>query len=78
VLLGMVIMIGALTQMRLGNAAVEDLAHVIGMNRLRAAYVELDPGIERYLVTSPTAMTPASGRPTTTSWAQPDLAAVRE
>jgi hypothetical protein len=33
----MVIMIGALTQMRLGNAAVEDLAHVIGMNRLRAA-----------------------------------------
>jgi hypothetical protein len=52
VLLGMVIMIGTLTQMRLGNAAIEDLAHVIGMNRLRAAYVELDPGIERYLVTS--------------------------
>ena len=52
VLLGMVIMIGALTQMRLGNAAFEDLGHVIGMNRLRAAYVELDPGIERYLVTS--------------------------
>ena len=25
---------------------------MIGMNRLRAAYVELDPGIERYLVTS--------------------------
>jgi hypothetical protein len=52
VLLGMVIMIGALTQVRLGNAAFEDLGHVIGMNRLRAAYVELDPGIERYLVTS--------------------------
>jgi hypothetical protein len=52
VLLGMVIMIGTLTQMRLGNAAIEDLAHVIGMNRLRAAYLELDPGIERYLVTS--------------------------
>jgi hypothetical protein len=52
VLLGMVIMIGALTQVRLGNAAFEDLAHVIGMNRLRAAYVELDPGIERYFVTS--------------------------
>jgi hypothetical protein len=29
VLLGMVLMIGALTQMRLGNAAFEDLAHVI-------------------------------------------------
>src|SRR4029453_7787890 len=52
VLLGMVLMIGALTQMRLGNAAIEDLAHVIGMNRLRAAYVELDSGIGRYLVTS--------------------------
>jgi len=52
VLLGMVIMIGALTQVRLGNAAFEDLAHVIGMNRLRAAYVELDPSIERYFVTS--------------------------
>jgi hypothetical protein len=52
VLLGMVVMVGLLTQVRLGNAAIEDLAHVIGMNRLRAAYVELDPGIERYLVTS--------------------------
>jgi hypothetical protein len=52
VLIGMVLMIGTLTQMRLGNAAIEDLAHVIGMNRLRAAYVQLDPGIERYLVTS--------------------------
>jgi hypothetical protein len=52
VLLGMVILIGTLTQVRLGNAAFEDLAHVIGINRLRAAYVELDPGIERYFVTS--------------------------
>jgi hypothetical protein len=49
VLLGMVILIGALTQVRLGNAAFEDLGHVIGM---RAAYVELDPGVERYFVTS--------------------------
>jgi hypothetical protein len=48
----MVVMVGTLTQMRVGNANIEDLAHVIGMNRLRAAYVELDPGIERYLVTS--------------------------
>jgi hypothetical protein len=52
VLLAMVLMIGALTQVRLGNAAFEDLGHVIGMNRLRAAYVELDPGVERYFVTS--------------------------
>jgi hypothetical protein len=53
VLLGLVIMVGTLTQARLHNAAIEDLAHVIGMNRLRAAYVELDSDIERYLVTSP-------------------------
>jgi hypothetical protein len=52
VLLAMVVMIGTMTQMRLYNASIEDLAHVIGMNRLRAAYLELDPGIERYLVTS--------------------------
>ncbi|HEY3116776.1 MAG TPA: hypothetical protein VGK54_08545 [Chloroflexota bacterium] len=52
VLLGMVVIVGILTQMRVGNAAIEDLAHVVGMNRLRAAYVELDPAIARYLVTS--------------------------
>src|SRR5438067_3045021 len=52
VLLGMLVVIGALTQMRVGNAAIEDLGHVIGMNRLRAAYLELDPAIERFLVTS--------------------------
>jgi len=52
VLLGALVVIGTLTQMRVGNASVEDLAHVIGMNRLRAGYVEIDPGIERFLVTS--------------------------
>ena len=51
VLLGLLVVIGTLTQMRVGNASVEDLAHVIGMNRLRAGYVEIDPGIERFLVT---------------------------
>lgn len=52
VILGALVVIGTLTQMRIGSASVEDLAHVIGMNRLRAGYVELDPGIQRYLVTS--------------------------
>jgi hypothetical protein len=52
VLLGALVVIGTLTQMRVGNASVEDLAHVIGMNRLRAGYVEMDPAIERFLVTS--------------------------
>jgi hypothetical protein len=52
VLLGLVVMIGTLTQLRVVNASNQDLAQVIGMNRLRAAYLELDPAIERYLVTS--------------------------
>lgn len=52
VLLGMLAVIGALTQMRVANASIEDLGIVIGMNRLRAAYVEMDPAIERFLVTS--------------------------
>src|SRR5258708_16799757 len=49
VLLGVLVSIGTLTQMRVGNASIEDLAHVIGMNRLRAGYVERDPAIERFL-----------------------------
>jgi hypothetical protein len=52
VLLGALVAIGTLTQMRVGNASIEDLAHVIGMNRLRAGYVEIDSSIERFLVTS--------------------------
>ena len=52
VLLGLVVMVGTLTQLRVVNASNEDLAQVVGMNRLRAAYLELDPGIQRYLVTS--------------------------
>jgi hypothetical protein len=52
ILLGALTVIGTLTQQRVGNASIEDLAHVIGMNRLRAGYAELDPGVERYFVTS--------------------------
>jgi hypothetical protein len=52
VLLGTLVVIGTLTQMRVGNASIEDLAHVIGMNRLRAGYLEIDPALERFLVTS--------------------------
>lgn len=52
VLLGIVVVIGSLTTIRLYNGGMEDLAHVLAMNRLRAAYVELDPGIEKYFVNS--------------------------
>jgi membrane protein YdbS with pleckstrin-like domain len=52
VLLGAVVVIGALTTIRLYNGAVEDLAHVLALNRLRAAYLELDPGIEGFMLNS--------------------------
>jgi len=48
-----VLVLGTLTGLRIMNASNDDAALVLGMNRLRAAYVELDPGIEQYLVTSP-------------------------
>ena len=49
-----------LRQPRLGNPTVspvhnasrEDAAIILGMNRLRAGYVKMDPGIAEYLVTS--------------------------
>ncbi|MFF2345444.1 hypothetical protein [Pseudarthrobacter sp. NPDC058119] len=42
--------IGLLTQIRVMNVAHEDLMYVTAMNRLRAAYVDLDPGVARYLM----------------------------
>lgn len=44
---------GLLTQLRVVNVAMEDLMYVLAMNRLRAAYVEMDPGVARYLMASP-------------------------
>ena len=52
VLFSIVLLVGTLTLLRVQNGSEEDQAFVIGMNRLRAAYAELDPGIERYFVTS--------------------------
>jgi hypothetical protein len=46
-----VLVLGTLTGIRVHNASVDDAAMLVGMNRLRAAYVELDPGMERFLVT---------------------------
>ncbi len=47
-----VVVIGQLTQVRVMNVGIEDLGYVLAMNRMRAAYVELDPGIEPYLMAS--------------------------
>lgn len=51
--LGFVCLVGVLTQMRVINVSLEDLAYVLAMNRLRGAYIDLDPGVARYLMTSP-------------------------
>jgi hypothetical protein len=47
-----ILALGTLTGIRVHNASREDAAIVLGMNRLRAAYVRIDPGIAEYLVTS--------------------------
>src|SRR5689334_10843196 len=49
-ILGFLALIGLMTQMRVFNIAEEDLMYVIAMNRLRGAYVDLDPPIERYFL----------------------------
>ena len=52
VLFSFLLVVGTLTLLRVANASDEDMSYVIGMNRLRAAYVEIYPGIDRYLVAS--------------------------
>ena len=47
-----VFVLGTLTAQRVMNASVDDASTILGMNRLRAAYLDLDPGLEPYLVTS--------------------------
>ena len=51
-LAAVVLILGTLTGVRVRNASIEDRAAIIRMNRLRAAYVSLDPTIADYLVTS--------------------------
>jgi hypothetical protein len=51
-LCAVVLVLGTLTAQRVVNASVDDASTVLGMNRLRAAYLELDPGLEPFLITS--------------------------
>lgn len=46
-----VLLTGTLTALRVRNASQEDLMLVAGMNRLRAAYVAMDPSVGEHLVT---------------------------
>ncbi|MCU1636581.1 MAG: hypothetical protein JWQ68_1820 [Cryobacterium sp.] len=50
--LGFVILVGILTQVRVTNVGMEDLQYVLAMNRLRGAYVDLDPQVAKYLMAS--------------------------
>jgi hypothetical protein len=50
-LLPVVFFVGSSTFVRLNEINEEDLVWVKGMNRLRRAYLEIDPGIEPYLIT---------------------------
>jgi hypothetical protein len=52
IVLAIVLCLGVLTQVRVFNIGFEDLAYVLAMNRLRAAYAELYPGVRPYLMTS--------------------------
>ncbi len=47
-----VLILGTLTGVRVHNASVDDASTLMGMNRLRAAYLEIDPSLSDYLVTS--------------------------
>ena len=49
-----VLLTGTMTAMRVHYASHEDLQLVRGMNWLRHAYVDIDPGIERYFVSGTT------------------------
>jgi hypothetical protein len=49
-ILAFLMLIGLMTQTRVFNVSEEDLMYVVAMNRLRGAYVDLDPGIEPYFL----------------------------
>lgn len=50
--LAIVVIVGQLTQVRVLAVGMEDLMYVLAMNRMRAAYLDLDPGIAPYLMAS--------------------------
>ncbi|MGZ8804408.1 MAG: hypothetical protein ACXWZG_03785 [Microbacterium sp.] len=51
-ILAFVCIIGFMTAVRVMNVAEEDMMYVVAMNRLRGAYVELDPAVETYFLAS--------------------------
>jgi hypothetical protein len=53
VILPVVLFLGVATFLRMGSANYYDALCVVGMNRIRNAYLQLVPEVERYLVMSP-------------------------
>jgi hypothetical protein len=45
---------GSLTALRVTNASLEDYMFIKGMNRLRAAYLEIDPSLAPYFISGTT------------------------
>jgi hypothetical protein len=52
IILGFDLFIGLATLGRVASASNEDLRCIAGMNRIRHAYLEIVPDLERYLITS--------------------------
>jgi hypothetical protein len=51
VLLPVTLFLGIATFVRLDEANLEDVAWIVGMNRIRNAYVRIRPGVEPFLIT---------------------------
>ena len=48
-----VVIVGQLTGLRVVSIGIEDLMYVLALNRIRSAWVDLDPGVAPYLLASP-------------------------
>jgi len=53
VIVGIVTLVGAPAQVRVTDVSMEDLMHVFAMNRLGAAYLDLEPGRAPFLRSLP-------------------------
>src|SRR3954465_3883377 len=51
--LAFVCVVGVMTQIRVANVGEEDLMYVLAMNRLRGAYIDMDPAVAPYFMASP-------------------------
>lgn len=52
-ILAFLVVIGVMTQVRVMNVSEEDMMYVVAMNRIRGAYVDLDPAVADVFLASP-------------------------